>query len=96
MTEQTEFDFSDTDLEAMTRFKPIIERYIHHIAIAGEKMNYDKACAIEALTNLAEILDGRYSPDIFPCLDVKSWGQVNRGEVNDYNYKYTDNDGTRK
>jgi len=86
MTDQTELDFTDPPIESMTKFKPIVEHYID--VLSDDSVTYEKACAIDALTNLAEMLDGRYSPDIFPCVDVVQWGKVNRKEVIDYDYKH--------
>ena len=98
MSKQTEFKFKEdqplhmrmADTQRSTKFLEIIETYIDVIAETGTKTTFEKSCAIECLRNLGEILDGRYSPDIYPCLAVVQWGKVNRGEVTDYKYNYTD------
>lgn len=96
MSEQSEFRFKEDEpihmrmskTQKATKFLDIIETYIGVIEETGTKTTYEKSCAVECLRNLAEALDGRYSPDIFPCLSVEQWGRVNRGEITDYNYDY--------
>ena len=62
------------ELEEATTFKEIFDVYIEALEVPHHIYNYEKACARDALRNLAEFLDT--SP--FVRINVKKWGELNR------------------
>ena len=69
-------------------FADTFDDYIIAIEEAGTNATLKKENAKLHLYNLADILDGRYSPDISPSTTIEQWESVNKGKAQDYAYLY--------
>mgnify|MGYP003627781785 FL=1 len=65
-------------------FTDIFDDYIIAIEEAGTNATLKKENAKLHLYNLADILDGRYSPDISPSTTIEQWESVNKGKAQMY------------